>query len=35
MAEVAKTMQRGGVAYYPKSGHIHVDTGAVRTWAVE
>lgn len=32
MAEIAKTMQRGGVAYYPKSGHVHIDTGPVRTW---
>ncbi|MGB4100705.1 MAG: DUF882 domain-containing protein [Alphaproteobacteria bacterium] len=34
MAEVAKTMQRGGVAYYPRSGHVHIDTGEVRTWKV-
>lgn len=34
MAEIAKTMQRGGVAFYPKSGHAHIDTGEVRTWAV-
>lgn len=32
MAEIAKTMQRGGVAYYPKTGHVHIDTGGVRTW---
>ncbi len=32
MAEIAKTMQRGGVAFYPKTGHVHIDTGAVRTW---
>ena len=35
MAEIAKTMQRGGVAYYPKSGHVHIDTGGVRTWQVQ
>lgn len=35
MAEVAKTMQRGGVAYYPKTGHVHIDTGGVRTWRSE
>ena len=29
---VAQTMQKGGVCYYPKTGHIHVDTGRVRTW---
>ena len=34
MAEIAKTMQRGGVAFYPKSGHVHIDTGEVRTWSV-
>lgn len=34
MAEIAKTMQRGGVAFYPKSGHVHIDTGGVRTWQV-
>lgn len=32
MAEIAKTMQRGGVAFYPKTGHVHIDTGGVRTW---
>ena len=32
MAEVAKTMQRGGVAFYPRTGHVHIDTGGVRTW---
>ncbi|MDX1921595.1 MAG: DUF882 domain-containing protein [Alphaproteobacteria bacterium] len=31
---VAKTMQRGGVALYPDSGHVHVDTGPVRGWSV-
>lgn len=30
--EIAKTMQRGGAAYYPTSGHTHIDVGAVRTW---
>jgi uncharacterized protein YcbK (DUF882 family) len=32
ICEIAKTMQRGGVAYYPKSNHIHVDLGNIRTW---
>ncbi|HYE50620.1 MAG TPA: DUF882 domain-containing protein [Azospirillaceae bacterium] len=32
IAEIAKTMQRGGAAYYPSTGHTHVDTGPVRTW---
>jgi uncharacterized protein YcbK (DUF882 family) len=31
---VAKTIQRGGVALYPDSGHVHVDTGPVRGWEV-
>jgi uncharacterized protein YcbK (DUF882 family) len=33
IAEVAKTMQRGGVACYPKTKHIHIDVGDVRSWA--
>lgn len=32
---VATTMQRGGVALYPDSGHVHVDVGPVRGWAVK
>jgi uncharacterized protein YcbK (DUF882 family) len=32
ICEIAKTMQRGGVAYYPKSHHVHVDLGNIRTW---
>lgn len=32
---VAKTMQRGGVALYPDSGHVHVDVGPVRGWEVK
>lgn len=32
VAAVAQTLQDGGVAYYPKTQHIHVDTGAIRTW---
>ena len=32
ICEIAKTMQRGGVAYYPKSNHIHIDLGNIRTW---
>lgn len=32
IGEIAKTLQDGGVAYYPKTGHIHVDVGKVRTW---
>ena len=33
ISEIAKTMQRGGVSYYPSSNHVHVDMGNIRTWA--
>jgi uncharacterized protein YcbK (DUF882 family) len=29
---IARTMQRGGVGWYPQSGFIHIDTGPVRNW---
>jgi len=32
IAEIAKTMQRGGVSYYPSDNHVHVDLGNIRTW---
>lgn len=32
ISEIAKTMQRGGVAYYPNDNHVHVDLGNIRTW---
>jgi uncharacterized protein YcbK (DUF882 family) len=32
IAEIAKTMQRGGVSFYPKDNHVHVDLGNIRTW---
>jgi len=32
ICEIAKTMQRGGVAYYPKDNHVHIDLGNIRTW---
>ena len=32
IAEIAKTMQRGGVSFYPRDNHVHVDLGAIRTW---
>ena len=35
MAEIAKTMQRGGVSYYPSDNHVHVDLGNIRTWATK
>ncbi len=28
----ARSLQAGGVGYYPSSNFIHLDTGAVRTW---
>ena len=28
----ARTLQLGGVGYYPKSGFIHLDTGWARSW---
>lgn len=33
IAEIAKTMQRGGVSYYPRDNHVHVDIGNIRSWA--
>lgn len=32
VAAMAMKLHRGGVAYYPRSGHVHIDTGPVRTW---
>jgi len=32
ICEIAKTMQRGGVAYNPANNHVHVDLGNIRTW---
>lgn len=32
IARVAMAMQRGGVAYYNNTGHVHIDTGPPRTW---
>lgn len=29
----AQSLRAGGVGYYPKSGFIHLDTGAVRNWS--
>jgi uncharacterized protein YcbK (DUF882 family) len=33
IAEIAKTMERGGVSFYPRDNHVHVDIGNIRTWA--
>ena len=35
ISEIAKTMQRGGVSYYPSSNHVHVDLGNIRTWTTK
>jgi uncharacterized protein YcbK (DUF882 family) len=32
LAEVARSLKRGGVGYYPASDFVHVDTGRVRYW---
>lgn len=32
IAEIALTMQRGGVSFYPEDNHVHVDIGNIRTW---
>jgi uncharacterized protein YcbK (DUF882 family) len=31
----ARTMERGGVGWYPRSGFIHIDTGPVRNWTLD
>src|SRR6201998_2178045 len=33
--KVARTMQRGGVGWYPHSDFIHIDTGPVRSWTLD
>ncbi|TWA84256.1 uncharacterized protein YcbK (DUF882 family) [Azospirillum brasilense] len=33
LADEAAALQRGGYALYPHTGHVHVDTGPVRTWS--
>lgn len=32
LAEVARSLRRGGVGYYKASDFVHVDTGRVRYW---
>ena len=32
LRNVALSLERGGVGYYPRSGFIHLDTGRVRRW---
>src|SRR5215831_2953043 len=31
----ARSMQRGGVGWYPHSGFIHIDSGPVRNWTLD
>lgn len=32
LRNIARSLQAGGVGYYPRSGFVHVDTGKVRSW---
>ena len=32
LAEVARTLRRGGVGYYRAADFVHVDTGRIRYW---
>ena len=32
LRDVAKSLQLGGVGYYPMSDFIHIDTGRIRAW---
>jgi uncharacterized protein YcbK (DUF882 family) len=32
LRDVAKSLKRGGVGYYPSSGFVHIDTGKIRHW---
>jgi uncharacterized protein YcbK (DUF882 family) len=33
--QAARSMQRGGVGWYPRSSFIHLDSGPVRNWTLE
>jgi uncharacterized protein YcbK (DUF882 family) len=33
--QAARTMQRGGVGWYPRSSFIHLDSGPVRNWTLD
>ncbi|MCW2244994.1 uncharacterized protein YcbK (DUF882 family) [Azospirillum fermentarium] len=35
VGDAAKNLRLGGYAAYPHTGHVHVDTGPYRTWAVK
>jgi uncharacterized protein YcbK (DUF882 family) len=32
LRNIALSLKRGGVGYYPKKGFVHVDVGPVRQW---
>lgn len=32
LREIACSLKKGGVGYYPKSDFVHIDTGRVRVW---
>ena len=32
MQQAARSLDMGGVGFYPRSGFVHIDTGPVRTW---
>jgi uncharacterized protein YcbK (DUF882 family) len=32
LRDIARSLQKGGVGYYPKSDFVHLDTGRVRFW---
>lgn len=33
--QAARTLQSGGVGWYPQSGFFHIDTGPVRNWTLD
>ena len=32
LRDIARSLQQGGVGYYPESDFVHLDTGKVRCW---
>jgi uncharacterized protein YcbK (DUF882 family) len=33
--QAARTMRRGGVGWYPRSGFFHIDSGPLRNWTLD